>query len=247
MMHARVMIVAIVAMAILHGILLSLPAGAPESERRAGFVAEARRAADQQRKQARAPRASAGTAASAPRDTVAARGREPAGDRRSAARSARASVPTLHIDWGDSPGGAAEVLRRGGMALVLLRERASGARRISRVEWDGRDRVSIQPFAADGSSYSNRVRRVERVKVFAGVWRRLAANDRSGTPAGGLAILMPRDLERRIVSEQEAAAGRHGVTMGGVRNMRGRFVIRGGEVAFQVTDLEMRDRGGEKS
>lgn len=256
MMHVRVMIVGIVAMAILHGILLSLPAGAPESERRAGFVAEAPRPADGRQEQSGAPTASAsaetkrpqnGPADPAPENMVAARGRKPAGHGPSAASRDGASVPALHIDWGDSPRLAAEVLRRGGMTLVLLQERSNGSRRISRVEWDGRERVSVQPFGADGSSYSNRVRRVERVKVFAGVWQKLAANDRPGAPGGGLAILMPRELERRIVTEQEAAASRYGVTMGGVRNMRGKFVIRNGEVAFQVTELEMRDRGREES
>jgi len=255
-MHAKVMIVGIVAMAMLHGILLSLPAGAPESERRAGSVAEARRPADGPQEQSVTPTASAsartrrpqnGPAGPTTENTVAAHGKRPARHKRSAASRDRASMPALHIDWGDSPQRAANVLRRGGMTLVLLQERSNGSRRISRVEWDGRERVSVQPFAADGSSYSNRVRRVERVKVFAGVWQKLAANDRPGATAGGLAILMPRDLERRIVIEQEAAASRHGVTMGGVRNMRGKFVIRSGQVAFQVTGLEMRDSGREKS
>ena len=80
--------------------------------------------------------------------------------------------------------------------------------------------------------YSNRLRVVDRVPAFATVLEtvRLGAQER-------LAVLIPMRVERVLESAQMKAAFGRGLVMKQIDNFAGRFTMRDGALAFDITHV----------
>jgi len=257
-MHGRMFILGVIVMAVLHAALFFCPAWGrsrrrkeplrvvvvrpvpPELRKRAGTAAP-RPKEDEPQTRARPPDA---TAEPKPADginqMVEAAGRTKPADKAMSAIGAgekTSHAPPLCIDWGDSPARAAEIIRRGGMALVLIQPGKDGVRIRHRVVWDGSDSVQLESYEAGGRSYSNRVRRVEHLQAFAPVHTALAGT----RPADAyLAVLIPNTLERQILEAQRAHIKRSGVPPTLIRHVLGRFSIEPGGVCFRVVEIQRR-------
>lgn len=258
-MHGRMFILGVVVMAILHAALFFCPVWGrsrrrkeplrvvvvrpvpPELRKRARAAAPQPKKDEPQRTKARPPDAAAEPKpVDGIKQMVEAAGRTKPADKAVAAIGAgekASGAPPLYIDWGDSPARAAEIIRRGGMALVLIQPGKEGVRIRHRVVWDGSDSIQFESYDAGGHSYSNRVRRVEHLQAFAPVYTALAGT----RPADAyLAVLIPNTLEREILEAQQAHFERCGVAPALIRHVLGRFSIEPGGVCFRVVEIQQR-------
>ena len=258
-MHGRVFILGVVVMAALHATLFLWPVGDRSRRRKEPLRVvvvrpvppelreRARSAVPQSREdKAQAVRMRPPELAAEPkpldgieRMVEAADRTKPAGKTVTAvgAGEEASDAPSLCIDWGDSPARAAEIIRRGGMALVLIQPGREGVRIRNRVAWDGSDSIRLESYDPGGRSYSNRVRRVERLQAFAPVCAALAGT----RPADAyLAVLIPNALEREILEAQRAGIERCGLAPALIRRVLGRFTVEPGGVCFRVVEIRRR-------
>ena len=121
-----------------------------------------------------------------------------------------------------------------------LREVAA-ALRMSIVAVDGRGRITgqiapggtlaITPSAGPPAAYSNRVRTLPRGFFGPGL---------GGQAVKAFWILVPSDVDRRVIAAQRTAIAAKGLTPRQVRAMEGRFEQTGRTYRFVVTDLTAR-------
>ena len=138
--------------------------------------------------------------------------------------------PVLRINWG-SPSEALAVLQAGRMKLVLLEGGSI------RHQVDRRDHAwKIAPYRPEAqTTYSNHLRIVDEVPAFADVVSNIVL-----APRQRLAVLLPVSTEQHLQSAQMRAAFERGLTMNEVRNFAGHFVLKGKELAFDVTHVQER-------
>lgn len=140
-------------------------------------------------------------------------------------------APVLRIDWGTVEQALA-TLRAGGMIIVVLDTRGGQPVIVQQVaDEDGTwRRRSYAPPA--GTTYSNRLRIVDRVPGFARVTEAVSLQ-----PHERLAVLVPMQVERVLDSAQMEAAFGRGLVMNDIDNFAGRFTLRGGTLAFDITHV----------
>ncbi len=139
--------------------------------------------------------------------------------------------PQLRINWGTGDH-ARSALEAGDMMLVVLNGAGGDAIIREQVENDaGIWRRAAYPSTAS-TKYSNRLRIVDHVPAFDDVRR--AVNLRGQER---LAVLLPLHVERVLESAQMEAAYKRGLIMKQIDNFAGRFTLRGGALAFDITHV----------
>ena len=139
--------------------------------------------------------------------------------------------PQLRINWGTGDH-ARSALEAGGMILVVLNGSGGDALIREQVENDAGiwRRATYPPTMS--TKYSNRLRIVDHVPAFDDVRR--AVNLRGQER---LAVLLPLHVERVLESAQMEAAYKRGLIMNQIDNFAGRFTLRGGALAFDITHV----------
>ncbi len=138
--------------------------------------------------------------------------------------------PELRIDWG-SGDHALDTLDAGDMILVVLDREGDRIVIGQKVVYDaGVWRRS--PYEPGVTRYSNRLRIVDEVPAFeaANAAVRLRGEER-------LAVLLPLRVERTLASAQMEAAYNSGLVMNEIDNFAGRFTLRDGALAFDITHI----------
>ncbi len=139
--------------------------------------------------------------------------------------------PELRINWGSGKQ-ALGAIEAGGMILVVLDGAGGGAVIREQVENDEEIwRRTSYPSTAT-TRYSNRLRIVDHVPAFDDVRRaiKLRGEER-------LAVLLPLHVERVLESAQMQAAYKRGLIMNEIDNFAGRFTLRDGALAFDITHV----------
>lgn len=147
-----------------------------------------------------------------------------------------AGPPELRINWGTGDQ-ALDTIAAGNMILVVLEregDRAVIGQQIVYEEGNWRRRV-YRP--AGSTRYSNRLRIVDQVPAFDAA--RLAVNLRGEER---LAVLLPLRVERKLESAQLEAAYGRGLAMNQIDNFAGRFTLRDGDLAFDITHIGASER-----
>ena len=139
--------------------------------------------------------------------------------------------PDLRIDWGTDQEARA-ALEAGGMLIVVLNGQGPKpviTQQVVREEGVWRRR-SYRPAGA--TVFSNRLRIVDDVPAFREVRDtvRLSARER-------LAVVVPMRVERVLSSAQMEAAFSRGLVMRHIDNFAGRFILREGGLAFDITHV----------
>ncbi len=143
--------------------------------------------------------------------------------------------PELRIDWG-SGDHALETLDAGDMILVVLDREGDRVVIGQKVVYDaGVWRRS--PYRPGATRYSNRLRIVDEVPAFdaANAAVNLRGEER-------LAVLLPLRVERTLASAQMEAAYNSGLVMKEIDNFAGRFTLRDGALAFDITHIGASER-----
>ena len=138
--------------------------------------------------------------------------------------------PVLRIDWG-SPAEAAATLDAGGMRLIVVAE--AGGRLDLVGEVRGFPARPLITSAAPPRGYANRLRMLEDVPAFAGVARELPSDRR-------LAVLVPREVERRLRAKVMEVLFRSGLDASEVSHIAGRWRRGSTGVDLEVTHLTRR-------
>ncbi len=143
--------------------------------------------------------------------------------------------PELRIDWG-SGHHALDTLDAGDMILVVLDREGDRVVIGQKVVYDaGVWRRS--PYQPGATQYSNRLRIVDQVPAFdaANAAVNLRGEER-------LAVLLPMRVERTLASAQLEAAYNSGLVMKEIDNFAGRFTLRDGGLAFDITHIGASER-----
>ena len=144
--------------------------------------------------------------------------------------------PELRIDWGTGDQ-ALDTLDAGDMILVVLDREGDNVVIDQKVVYDAGvwRRRPYQPVGA--TRYSNRLRIVDGVPAFGGA--NAAVNLRGEER---LAVLLPMRVERTLASAQMEAAYKSGLVMNEIDNFAGRFTLREGTLAFDITHIGASER-----
>jgi hypothetical protein len=144
--------------------------------------------------------------------------------------------PELRIDWGTGDQ-ALDTLDAGNMILVVLDREGGNVVIGQKVVYDAGvwRRRPYQPVGA--TQYSNRLRIVDQVPAFGGA--NAAVNLRGEER---LAVLLPMRVERTLASAQMEAAYNNGLVMNEIDNFAGRFTLRDGALAFDITHIGASER-----
>ncbi len=143
--------------------------------------------------------------------------------------------PELRIDWG-SGDHALDTLDAGDMILVVLDREGDRVVIGQKVVYDaGVWRRS--PYRPGATRYSNRLRIVDEVPAFGAA--NAAVNLRGEER---LAVLLPMRVERTLASAQMEAAYNSGLVMKEIDNFAGRFTLRDGALAFDITYIGASER-----
>jgi len=144
--------------------------------------------------------------------------------------------PELRIDWGTGDQ-ALDTLDAGDMILVVLDREGDTVVIGQKVVYDAGvwRRRPYQPYGA--TRYSNRLRIVDGVPAFGGA--NAAVNLRGDER---LAVLLPMRVERTLASAQMEAAYNNGLVMNEIDNFAGRFTMRDGALAFDITHIGASER-----
>ncbi len=143
--------------------------------------------------------------------------------------------PELRIDWG-SGDHALDTLDAGDMILVVLDREGDRVVIGQKVVYDaGVWRRS--PYRPGATRYSNRLRIVDEVPAFGAA--NAAVNLRGEER---LAVLLPMRVERTLASAQMEAAYNSGLVMKEIDNFAGRFTLRDGALAFDITHIVASER-----
>ncbi len=144
--------------------------------------------------------------------------------------------PELRIDWGTGDQ-ALDTLDAGDMILVVLDREGDRVVIGQKVVYDAGvwRRSPYQP--AGTTQYSNRLRIVDQVPAFdaANAAVNLHGQER-------LAVLLPMRVERTLASAQMEAAYNSGLVMKEIDNFAGRFTLRDGALAFDITHIGASER-----
>ncbi len=144
--------------------------------------------------------------------------------------------PELRINWGTGDQ-ALDTLAAGDMILVVLDREADRVVIGQKVVYDAGvwRRSPYQPVGA--TQYSNRLRIVDEVPAFdaANAAVNLRGEER-------LAVLLPMRVERTLASAQLEAAYNNGLAMKEIDNFAGRFTLRDGALAFDITYIGASER-----
>ncbi len=144
--------------------------------------------------------------------------------------------PELRIDWGTGDQ-ALDTLDAGDMILVVLDREGDRVVIGQKVVYDAGvwRRSPYQP--AGTTQYSNRLRIVDQVPAFGAA---NAAVNLHGQER--LAVLLPMRVERTLASAQMEAAYNSGLVMKEIDNFAGRFTLRDGALAFDITHIGASER-----
>ena len=144
--------------------------------------------------------------------------------------------PELRIDWGTGDQ-ALDTLDAGDMILVVLDRKGDRVVIGQKVVYDAGvwRRSPYKPVGA--TQYSNRLRIVDQVPAFdaANAAVNLHGEER-------LAVLLPMRVERTLASAQMEAAYNNGLAMKEIDNFAGRFTLRDGALAFDITHIGASER-----
>lgn len=145
-------------------------------------------------------------------------------------------APQLRINWGTDQQ-ALDALEAGEMILVVLDGDGQRAVIGQQVVFDN-GVWHRRPYQPVGSTrYSNRLRIVDQVPAFRAA---RAAVDLRGEER--LAVLLPTRVERTLESAQLKAAYGRGLAMNQIDNFAGRFTLRDGTLAFDITHIGASER-----
>ncbi len=139
--------------------------------------------------------------------------------------------PQLRINWGTDEQALA-ALEVGDMVVVVLDAGQRSPRikqHVTRESGQWRRRP-FQPIG--GTPYSNRLRIVDHVPAFDEMRRQVGIGDDER-----LAVLVPTHVARMLESAQLEAAFRHGLAVQHIDNFAGRFTLRRGRLAFDITGV----------
>ncbi|QQE13813.1 hypothetical protein JD969_10220 [Planctomycetota bacterium] len=141
--------------------------------------------------------------------------------------------PELRIAWGNEAT-ALNIIKSGGMRLVVY----SGAARPIDYEYVNRNgqwrkqRLSVNRRVR----FSNRLRIVQDVPAF----RQIVTSD-DWQDGDRLAVMVPREIEQMLESEQMNAASKRGLTMKEIHSFAGRFLLNNSSrLNFEVTAIRVR-------
>ena len=139
--------------------------------------------------------------------------------------------PQLRINWGTGDQ-ALSAIDAGGMILAVLN--GAGGDAVIREHIKNDEGIWRRTaYAPTGSTkYSNRLRIVDRVPAFDDVRRAINLRDQER-----LAVLLPLNVERVLESAQMEAAYNRGLIMNEIDNFAGRFTLRDGALAFDITHV----------
>jgi len=143
--------------------------------------------------------------------------------------------PELRIDWG-SGDDALDTLDAGDMILVVLDREGDRVVIGQSVVYDA-GVWHRSPYKPGVTQYSNRLRIVDEVPAFGAA--NAAVNLRGEER---LAVLLPMRVERTLASAQMEAAYNSGLVMKEIDNFAGRFTLRDGSLAFDITHIGASER-----
>jgi hypothetical protein len=135
--------------------------------------------------------------------------------------------PQLRINWGTG-NQALSAIEAGGMILAILND-AVIREHVKNDEGVWR-RTAYAPTGS--TKYSNRLRIVDHVPAFDVVRRAINLHGQER-----LAVLLPLHVERVLESAQMEAAYKRGLIMNEIDNFAGRFTLRDGALAFDITHV----------
>lgn len=139
--------------------------------------------------------------------------------------------PLLRIDWG-SGREALTTIETGGMVMVVLSDDEDSPMITQQVVYDD-GTWTRQPYQQTARTrFSNRLRIVDHVPAF-----RQVQDDVDLSGRERLAVLVPMDIERVLEAAQMEAAFHRGLVMNQIDNFAGRFALRDGRLAFDITHV----------